>query len=153
MTKESFLLKKVVGVIYPVPFRLLDRIFTEGRVVFVKYTTHPTRVRIAPRNKVLFYASQGPKKIVGEAIIKSVGFLAPLRVLEQYGEKVFLNRNELMDYVSQQPSRTLSKKMLVLVLSKPKKYTRAISYGKPITMAGEYLTEEGYNTLIQETRQ
>jgi len=143
-------LRDIVGVIYPIPLDFVNRIFVEKKKVFVKYVAHETCVRLAPKSKILFYASHGQKEIVGEAVIKTIEFLTPIRVLEKYGDNVFLNRDELMKYASQQSSRTISKKMLVLAISKPKKYARGITYEKPITMAGEYLTKERYSSLFQE---
>ena len=54
-------MSKIVGVIYP-PLQFVSRMFAEQRNVFVKYVAHPTRVRIAPKNKILFYASHGQKR-------------------------------------------------------------------------------------------
>ena len=145
-------MRDIAGVIYPIPLEFVSRIFAEQKKVFVKYVAHETCIGLVPKNKILFYASLGQKEIVGEAIIKTIEFLTPIRVLEKYGDNVFLNRDELMEYASQQSSRTISKKMLVLVLSKPRRYARGINYEKPITMAGEYLTKERYNALFQEIR-
>ena len=145
-------MKGIWGVVYPIPLQFVDRIFAEQRNVFVKYLSHPTCVRIAPRNRILFYASHGQKEIVGEAMIKSMEFLTPFEALEKHGDKLFLNEVELVKYASLQSSRSISKRLLVLVLSKPRRYARGISYKKPITMAGEYLTKERYNALFQEIR-
>lgn len=147
---RDFYMSNVVGVIYPIPLQFVSRIFSEKKDVFVKYLTHQSSVRLAPKNKILFYASHGQKEIVGEAIIQAMEFLTPVEVLEKYGGRVFLDRDELVSYASQQSSRTTSKKMLVLVLSKPRKYSKGIRYYKPITMAGEYLTEDNYKTLLAE---
>ena len=146
-------MSKIVGVVYPIPMHFVDRIFAEQRNVFVKYLPHSTRVRIVPRNRILFYASHGQKEIVGEATIKTIEFLTPLEALEKHGDKVFLGKDELMNYALQQPSRSTSKKLLVLVLSKPRKFAKGISCEKPITMVGEYLTEERYHALFKETEE
>lgn len=57
-----------------------------------------------------------------------------------------------MKYASLQSSRSISKKLLVLVLSKPRRYAKGVNYKKPITMAGEYLTKERYDALFPEIR-
>jgi hypothetical protein len=142
---------RISGIIYPIPLQFVDRIFVDQRNVFVKYLPHSTLVGITPRNRVLFYASHGQKEIIGEATIKAMELLTPMEALEKHGDKIFLNRNELMSYMLQQPSRSTSKKLLVLVLSKLRKYPKGINYKKHITMAGEYLTEEAYNSLIKQT--
>jgi hypothetical protein len=141
---------RIVGVIYPVPLRLVDRLFVEHRNVFVKYVARTTNLRITPKHKVVFYASHGSKEVVGEGIIEAIEFLTPNEVLEKYGDEVFLNKDELMEYIMRQPGRTASKKMLTLILAKLRRYPPGIRYEKPITMTGEYLTEERYAALLKK---
>lgn len=140
-------MEKIIGVIYPIPFKFVNRIFEDKRNVFVKYVSHPNGKRINFK-KVLFYESRGNKQIIGEATIKANEFLTPLEALEKYGEKVFLEKDELIEYALHQPLRTMSRKMLVLVLSKPTRFSKRIIYKKPMTMAGKYLTENDYETLM-----
>lgn len=45
-----------VGAIFPIRPDLMDRILVENRYVFVKYLAR-NNVRIAPKDKVLFYVS------------------------------------------------------------------------------------------------
>jgi len=141
---------RIIGVVYPVPLRLVDRLFVAHRNVFVKYVAQITNLRIAPKHKVVFYASHGSKEVVGEGIIEAIEFLTPKEVLEKYGDKVFLNKDELMEYAMRQPKRTFSKKMLTLTLSKLRRYPTGIKYERPVTMAGEYLTQEKYSALLQK---
>ena len=94
------------------------------------------------------HLSHGSKEVVGEGTIEAIEFLTPNEVLEKYGAKVFLNRDELMEYTMRQPKRTSSKKMLVLTMYKLRKYSQEITYERPITMAGEYLTQEKYSALL-----
>ena len=144
-------MSKIIGVIYPILPRFVKRIFDDNRSVFVKYVAHPNYLRTGVR-KILFYESQGNKEIVGEARIKTNEFLTPLEALQKYLNKIFLDKDELMEYASSRPSRTLSRKMLVLVLTKPVKYSKGIKYEKPITMAGKYLTEEDYDLLMLQNK-
>lgn len=144
---------KIVGAIYPIPLEFVDRIFAEQRNVFVKYLGNSTSTRLSTGSKILFYASRGQKEIVGEATIKAIEFVSPEAVLERHGDKLFLNRDELMNYVTHRSSRRPSKPMMALVLSKPRRYSRGVKYNKPISMVGEYLTEENYKTVIQRTKE
>jgi len=143
-------MNKIVGVVYSVPLHFVDRLFVAHRNVFVKYVARTTNLRIAPKHKVVVYASHGSKEVVGEGIIKAIEFLTPKEVLEKYEDKVFLNEDELKEYTMRQPKRTSSKKMLTLTLSKLRRYPQAIKYEKPVTMADEYLTEEKYTALLQK---
>ena len=141
-------LNEIIGVVYPVPVQYIDRLFDEDRNVFVKYVRSPS-IKVNPRDKVLIYASQGSKEVVGEGIIDALYFKTPEEVLKKYGDKLFLTRDELYDYARSQPTRPLTKKMLVLVLSGLRKYSDAIKYPRPMTMAGEYITREKYESLVE----
>jgi hypothetical protein len=139
----------IVGTIYPIPSELAGRLFEGNAKVFVKYVAHNT-TRLAPKHKVIFYASHGSKKLIGEGIIEKVEFLTPQKVLEKYKDQLFLNEAELHAYVTRSPLRSSSKEMLTLVLKKLKKFPRPIDYTKPITMAGQYLSAKEYSSLIQK---
>ncbi|MEJ5292420.1 MAG: DUF365 domain-containing protein [Candidatus Methanosuratincola sp.] len=142
-------MNEIIGSIYPIPAELADRIFQGNTRVFVKYVAHNS-TRLMPKHKVIFYASHGSKKLIGEGIIEKVEFLTPQKVLEKYKDQLFLNESELHAYVARLPSRSPSKEMLTLVLKKLKKYSKPIDYNKPITMAGQYLTAEEYSSLIHK---
>ena len=142
----------ICGVIFPIPNKFVDRLFIQNRNVFVKYIARTTRVGIMPKHKVLFYASHGSKDIAGEGVIERILFLTPDEAFARYCDKVFLNKDELKQYTSMQPKRDSSKKMLVLVLSKLKRYSQPVRFKQPITMAGQYLTKEEYKELLKMVR-
>jgi len=96
---------------------------------------------VQPSDKVVFYASHSNKQVVGEGTVEITEFLRPDEVISKYGRKVSISKDELRAYTMQQPSRDSSKKMLVVVLTKLKKYKKSIVYPRPITMAGECLTK------------
>jgi len=143
-----FDLSKVIGVVYPVPKRLVGRLLNEERNVFVKYPARSTNLQIAPKSKVIFYASQDVKELVGEGTIQAIEFLAPSEAMEKYGDKIFLDKDELWKYATRERGRTLTKKLLVLVLSKVKTYSPPLKWKKPITMNGQYLTDDEYKQLM-----
>lgn len=140
---------RIVGVIFPIPKGLVDRLLIEGRNVFVKYLPRVTSVHITPKQKLLLYESHASKEIVGESLIEAVEFLAPEEVIEKYGQKVFLNKDELTEYTLRQPNRDCSKKMLVLVLSKLRKYSQPKKFNRKISMVGQYLTLREYRELAE----
>jgi hypothetical protein len=141
-------MNEITAVIYPVPLNLVDRFFSEKKSVFVKYLARNTQVQISPKNKMVFYASHGSKEIVGDGAIESVEFLTPDEVLAKYDDKVFLNKEELKEYMLLQPRRTSSKKLLTLNLSKIRKYRHPIRIEKPITMTGQYLSRDEYREMV-----
>jgi len=140
--------KKIVGAIFPVPKQFVDRLLLERRNVFVKYVARTTGLQIAPKHKVLLYVSHGSKEIVGEGKIEEVLFLTPNEAVKKYGNKLFLNENELTEYMLRQPKRDSSRKMLVLVLCRLRRYSRPKKFKRPISMTGQYLTQEEYTELL-----
>jgi len=144
-------MNEIIGAIYPIPTQLADRLFDGKTKVFVKYIAHNTS-RLVPKHKIVFYASRGSKKLVGEGTIETVEFLCPKVVIEKYKEGLFLNKDEFDVYVKSSPSRTPSKKILTLVLKKVRKYPSPVEYGKPITMAGQYLSAAEYDSLMHKRR-
>jgi hypothetical protein len=141
---------KIVAVIYPVPEKFVGRLLSEKKDVFVKYVARSTNLRIAPGNKLVLYASQGSKNVVGEGVIKTIEFMTPSEVLAKYESRVFLTKDELMIYATQMPGRSPTKKLLVLILSKIKSYSPPLRWKAPITMTGRYLTEGQYDELLRE---
>lgn len=140
-------MSEIIGVIYPIPREFVDRLFDGKTKVFVKYVVHNT-TKLAPKHKVIFYASHGSKKLVGEGTVEKVEFLSPEAVIAKYKELLFLNETEFYAYVGRSPSRTPSKAMLTLVLKKLNKYPKPVGYNRPITMAGQYIGVNEYNSLI-----
>lgn len=141
--------KKIIGAVFPILPEYIDRLLVENRNVFAKYLAR-NGSKLLPKQKMLFYVSHGSKKIVGEGQIDKILFLTPDEALVKYDKKLFLNRDELMEYARQQPKRDISKRMLVLVLYRLKRYPKPVSYKRPISMAGQYLTEEDYEELLRQ---
>ena len=139
---------KIIGVVYPVPSDIADRLFNGKMKVFVKFLAHNS-TKAAPKNKIIFYASRGTKKLVGEGTIEKAEFLTLDKVLSKYKDELFLDESELHAYVRNSPSRTPSKEMLTLVLRKLRKYSEPVEYHKRITMAGQYLSAEEYKSLMK----
>lgn len=137
-----------MGVIFPVRKQFVNRLLVEKRNVFVKYLARNGLMKLSIKHRVLFYVSQSSKEIVGEGIIEEINFLTPIEALQKYGEKLFLNDIELGEYTHLQPKRDSSKKMLVLVLSKIRRYAKPRIFKRPISMAGLYFTKEEYEELL-----
>jgi len=142
-------MSRIVGVVYPVPINLIERLFTSRKNVFVKYLPRTASINLKPGNKILFYASHASKQVVGEAVVTDIEFLTPDEALSKHGDKLMLNKAELANYTARQPTRTSAKKMLVLSIGKTAKYARPIRYPRPLTMVGEYVTKEKYESLMK----
>jgi hypothetical protein len=134
-------MSKMIGAIYAVPENLVDRLFCGNKNIFVKITGRDS-TKISPKHKIIFYASHGNRKLVGEGIVETVEFLNPAEVLLKYSQELFLKEDEFIDYVGKR------QKILVFKLSRLKKYQNPIQSKRVITMGGKYLTEKEYKSLI-----
>lgn len=139
-----------IGVIFPVPQQFIERFFIDKKNIFVKFSTGES-TSLKEGQILLFYASYGTKKIVGEGIIKNIEFLKASEVYRKYPNKLFLEKDELFEYAGY---RTF-KKMLTIELSNIMKYEEPVITPIPITIAGLQITKEQYEKYfnnIKKTR-
>jgi hypothetical protein len=136
-------MNKMRGVIYPIPNSLTSRLFDGKTNVFAKCISHNS-TKLLPKHKVIFYASRGQKKLVGEGTIEKIEFLAPDVIVAKYEKTLFLGKDEFLTYVG---CRNM---ILTLTLKDLVKYPHSLNYYKPITMTGQYISNEEYNAIIRE---
>lgn len=137
----------IIGVIFPIPEKIIYRIFDMGMNVFTKFTTHtPSEksIKIHKGDKLFIYQSKAEKTVVGEAIIEKMDFLLSDDVMDKYKEKLITPPEEMAKYVK---GRT-NKKMLVFELYNITKYNDPVKVNNPITMAGQYVTTENQTDIF-----
>jgi|GEM_PF-892775 len=135
------------AVIYPLPSHLAFRILQDKKSVFVKYPTHEMiSPKLASCKKLLFYISGSNKEIAGEAEITSIRLMTISEVVLTHSSNLFLTEEELREYSNGRDS----KKMMVFVLSRITRFPEPKSLGHGITMIGEYISEEEYETLVDD---
>jgi hypothetical protein len=66
-------------------------------------------------------------------------------VWNQFGDRLFLARDELEAYVG----KRINNQMAILVLKAARKYSTPLRLPYPLTMAGQYMTKELYQRLTQ----
>lgn len=137
----------VFGAVFPLPKKLISRILDEKRLVYAKFTPHQSRrTNLRPGSVIVFYESHGRKSIVGEAVVRKVEFGRPNQILGTAGRGFFLDSDELVAYVDKYPGRD-QKEMIVLHLERPMRYEKPRTWSHPMTMAGQYLTKEQYESV------
>ena len=135
---------KVIGAIFPLPSHLVDRIFKEGRNVFLK---PPTVYKdLKKGSKILFYASGEIREIIGEGTAEKVELLKPEEAVKKYGKKLFLDPNEVTEYLK---GKKRASKVLVIVLRDLRRYRRGYKPKRFITVAGKRLTESEYKEILR----
>ncbi len=91
---------EIVGVTYPISKQFMDRFF-KGKEVFIKPAT--VWKQLKPGMKFVFYQSREDTGFVGEAKIKRVVLSEdPTKFYETYGDRIFLTKEELKEYIKSQ---------------------------------------------------
>lgn len=133
------------AVIYPLPLELASRILNGNKSVFVKYQNHET---LSPKlntcEKILFYISHSKKEILGEASISAVQLMSFDEVISEFIDDLFLNEDELRKYCN----KRIEKKMLAFSLKKMEYYSEPKFLGHSLTMIGEFISREEYDSLV-----
>ena len=136
---------KIVGVAYPIPKRFVNRFFEGGKNVFVKPAT--TWKQLEPGMKLYIYQSHEDTGIVGEATIKKITLERdPMKFYERFGDRLFLTREELVEYVKSQArwgSKNKKKKPWIAIeLENFRRYRRPVKPKRFISVGGQYIKEE-----------
>jgi len=135
----------IVGVSYPIPKQFMDRFFKKGKDVFIKPAT--VWKELKPGMKFVFYQSREDQGFVGEAKIKEIKLIDdPMKVIEMYGDRVFLTKDELKGYVKSQErwgrkTEKKRKKWLVIELEDIKRYDKPIKPKRFVPVGGQYVRE------------
>jgi hypothetical protein len=91
----------IKGVTYPIPKKFMDRFMVEGKTVFIRPASCFKNIK--PGMKLVFYQSRENTGFIGEGEILEIAFSEdPFTFFEQFPEKVFLNHQELVEYLENQ---------------------------------------------------
>ena len=139
---------EIVGAIFPVPSKIASDMFEHRKNIFAKFTKMN---KLKPGHKILFYASHGIKGIIGEAQVEGVEFLTPSETLEKYAEKLFLNPKKFKEYIHKRWTAKGLPKMLVISLTKLKRYDKPVQPKDMVTVSGRYLIKSEWNYIKNQT--
>jgi len=147
--------EKIIGVAYPVPSNLLDRIFKEGKDVFVK---HPTCYKqLKPGHKILFYASHETRAIIGEATIKTIELMKINEIYKKYGNRVFITKDEAKEYTKplaerrEKGGKIRDIEFLVLELGEPRIFEKYYKPKRFVPVGGKYIIKKEYSEIKEKT--
>lgn len=91
----------ITGVTYPIPKKFMNRFMVEGKTVFIRPASCFKFIK--PGMKLVFYQSRENTGFIGEGEILEIEFSEdPFAFFEQFQEKVFLNHQELVEYLENQ---------------------------------------------------
>jgi len=132
----------IKGVAFPIPKQFAKRFF-EGKTVFVKPAT--VFKELKPGMRFVIYQSHEDTGFIGEAKIKRIVFADdPMKFYQQFGDKIFLSKEEMKGYVKSQERWGRSgrkKKWMAIELEEIKKYDKIVKPKRFVSVGGQYLRE------------
>ena len=138
-------MSEIIGVTYPIPKQFVDRFF-KGKDVFVKPAT--VWKQLKPGMKFVFYQSHEDTGFVGEARIKRILLVEdPVSLYETYGDRIFLTKDELKEYIKSQErwksrkDKSKKKLWMAIELENIKKYDKPVKPKRFVPVGGQYLRE------------
>ncbi len=140
-------MSEIVGVTFPVPKKYMSRFFDEGKTVFIKPATVYKDLREGM--KLVFYQSHEDTGYVGEATIRRIIIADdPLAFFDTYGDAVFLTRDEVKAYLSEQKKwqgfrvrkgEAKKRPWIALDLENIRRYERPIKPERFVPVGGKYV--------------
>ncbi len=136
--------KEPLGVIYPLPQRLIYRFFEDDKTVFIKFSAHESiSVSLKSCKKLIFYKSRGKQELIGEGDIENIFLMSIHDIINTFEKELFLSRDELASY-----AKSRNRKALVFKLSNLRKYQLPVKLDHYVTMAGSYISDEDYTQIV-----
>lgn len=94
----------------------------------------------------MFYQSHEDTGYVGEAVIKRIILMDdPMKFFETYGDRIFLTREELKDYLKNQEKWSSSsrkkRQWMAIELENIRKYDEPVKPKRFVSVGGQYLRE------------
>jgi hypothetical protein len=134
---------KIIGIVYPIPPRIIENLRGKKNAVFCKMTAHESVPKKLSKNKKLFfYEAKRKKLIVGETIIKKLDLMNYFEILSNKISNLVQNEEELKNYVGARREKKLTLFFLKNIIF----YEKPYKLNKNITMTGQYMTKEDVKT-------
>jgi len=132
---------KILGITHPIPTEYANRIYNEGKNVFV---SKRQLSKATKGDKFVIYESHGAKAYTGWADILSIQKMKPNSILRKFGKRMMITREEFKDYSKNMPE------MNVIELENFEKFKTPVKpKGYYVTVAGKYIYEDEYKTIVK----
>ncbi len=130
---------KIVAVSHPIPTEYAERIYNEGKTVFVckNYLG-----KVEPGDKFIIYESHGAKAYTGWADIVSLGKQKTSTITRKYGNKLMVTKEEFQEYAKGKPE------MNVIEFENFQKFNKPVVPKRFVTVAGKYIYDDEFKTIV-----
>lgn len=131
-------MKEIKGVSHPIPTVYAERIYNEGKTVFVGKSYLG---KVSPGDKFIIYESHGAKAYTGWADIKSIGKEKSINITRKYGKKLMISKDEFQDYAKGKSE------MNVIEFENFEKFKNPVVPVRFVAVSGKYIYEDEFNTI------
>lgn len=135
-------MKKIKGVSHPIPTEYAERIYNEGKTVFVG---KKCLCKVSSGDKFIIYESQGAKAYTGWANIKSIGKQKTNIIFQNYGNDLMITKEEFQEYSKGYPE------MNIIEFENFEKFKNPVKPSRFVTVAGKYIYEDEFK-IIQKNK-
>jgi hypothetical protein len=129
---------KIVAVSHPIPTEYAERIYNDGKSVFVG---RRCLCKVSKGDKFIIYESHGAKAYTGWADIKSIGKHKTSSIWNKYGKKLIVNKDEFQEY-----SKGRSE-MNIIEFENFQKFKNKVFPKRFVTVAGKYIYEDEFKFI------
>jgi len=131
-------MREIKGVSHPIPTEYAERIYDEGKTVFVG-KSYLGKVSLG--DKFIIYESHGAKAYTGWADIKSLGKQKTSTIVRKYGKNLIITNDELQKYAKGKSE------MNVIEFENFEKFKNPVKPSRFVTVAGKYIYEDEFKTI------
>lgn len=130
---------KIVAVSHPIPTEYAERIYDNGKTVFVSKSYLG---KVSPGDKFIIYESHGAKAYTGWADIKSIGKQKTSTITKKYSDKLMITKEEFQEYAKGKPE------MNVIEFENFQKFDKPVVPKRFVTVAGKYIYDDEFKTIV-----
>ena len=131
-------MKGIKAVSHPIPTEYAERIYNEGKTVFVSKSYLG---KVSEGDKFIIYESHGAKAYTGWADIKSIGKQKTSNISRKYGTRLMITKEELQEYAKGKLE------MNVIEFENFEKFKNPVKPSRFVTVAGKYIYEDEFKTI------
>lgn len=131
-------MKEIKGVSHPIPTEYAERIYNEGKTVFVGKSYLG---KVSPGDKFIIYESHGAKAYTGWADIKSISKQKTNSISSKYGNKLIISKEELQEYAKGKSE------MNVIEFENFQKFKNPVVPKRFVAVSGKYIYEDEFKTI------
>lgn len=132
--------KEIKGVTHPIPTEYAERIYNNGKTVFVG-KSHLGRV--SKGKKFIIYESHGAKAYTGWADVIKVVKVKTSEITKKYGDNLMITPNELKDYAKGRGE------MNIIEFENFEKFRKPVVPKRFVAIRGKYIYKEEFETIVK----